>query len=202
VEWANRASTALPNGHCGLPRQQSCDHSNKCLPCPVFITTSRDLAVNEEQRQRTVGLIAKFDDDGHTWLADKTAASWLSSTSGSLRSNGTGTPARRQEWAMSPEPVTPLAAAARRRHEQALERTSMVLPQFEDDGRPLTYAAVAAAAQVSRARLYTQPDLRAAIDGLGAVNGSSTARPVPTRQRTSKASLLRRLEAAHAATSS
>ena len=69
--------------------------------------------------------------------------------------------------------------------------------QFEDGSRPLTYAAAAATAQVSRAWLYTQPDIRAAIDGLRAVNGRSTARPVPTRQRTSEASLLRRLEAAH-----
>lgn len=71
MEWANRARTALPNGHCGLPRQQTCDHSNKCRPCPVFITTSRDLAVHEEQRQRTLELIAKFDAAGHTWLADQ-----------------------------------------------------------------------------------------------------------------------------------
>lgn len=71
VEWANRARTALPNGHCGLPRQQTCQHSNKCLPCPVFITTSRDLAVHEEQRHRTQELIEKFDAEGHIWLADQ-----------------------------------------------------------------------------------------------------------------------------------
>ncbi|HET9649162.1 MAG TPA: hypothetical protein VFP34_13170 [Microlunatus sp.] len=103
---------------------------------------------------------------------------------------------------MSPEPVIPLAAAARRRHEQALERTAEVLRQFEDDGRPLTYAAVAAVAQVSRAWLYTQPDIRAVIERLREINGRSTTTPVPTRQRASEASLLRRLEAATPATSS
>jgi integrase len=71
VEWANRARTALPNGHCGLPRQQSCDHSNKCLPCPVFITTSQDLPAHEEQRTRTLILIDRFDQTGATRLADQ-----------------------------------------------------------------------------------------------------------------------------------
>jgi len=71
AEWANRARTALPNGHCGLPRQQSRDHSNKCLACPVFITTSTDLPTHEEPRRRTLTLIARFDQQGNTALADK-----------------------------------------------------------------------------------------------------------------------------------
>lgn len=71
VEWANRARTALPNGHCGLPRQQSCDHSNKCLACPVFITAAEDLPAHEDQRRRTLTLIAQFDGAGHTKLADQ-----------------------------------------------------------------------------------------------------------------------------------
>jgi hypothetical protein len=71
VEWANRARTALPNGHCGLPRQQTCDHSNKCLPCPVFITTSQDLPAHEEQRTRTLTLIDRFDQAGASRLADQ-----------------------------------------------------------------------------------------------------------------------------------
>jgi integrase len=71
VQWANRARTALPNGHCGLPRQQSCDHSNKCLSCPVFITTSHDLPAHEEQRHRTLTLISQFDQTGQTKMADQ-----------------------------------------------------------------------------------------------------------------------------------
>lgn len=71
VEWANRARTALPNGHCGLPRQQSCDHSNKCLSCPVFITTRQDLGVHEEQRRRTLTLIQVFEQAGQTSLAQR-----------------------------------------------------------------------------------------------------------------------------------
>jgi hypothetical protein len=71
VEWANRARTALPNGHCGLPRQQSCDHSNKCLSCPAFITTSKDLPAHERQRRLTLTLITRFDSAGQTRLADQ-----------------------------------------------------------------------------------------------------------------------------------
>lgn len=67
----HRARTALPNGHCGLPRQQSCGHSNKCLPCPVFITTSHDLPAHEDQRRRTLTLIAQFDQAGQSTMADQ-----------------------------------------------------------------------------------------------------------------------------------
>ena len=97
---------------------------------------------------------------------------------------------------MSPEPVTPLTAAARRRHQRATERARTAL-HIEASGQPVTYAAVATAAQVSRAWLYTQPDIRAAADQLPRINGRSSNVPVPTMQRTSESSLVRRLEAAH-----
>lgn len=71
VEWANRSRTALPNGHCGLPRQQTCDHSNKCLSCPVFITTSEDLPAHHEHRQRTLTLITQLEARGQAKLADQ-----------------------------------------------------------------------------------------------------------------------------------
>lgn len=57
AQWANRARTALPNGQCGLPRQQTCPHSNKCLSCPVFVTTAEDLPVHLIHRDRTAALI-------------------------------------------------------------------------------------------------------------------------------------------------
>jgi hypothetical protein len=72
--WHNRARTALPNGLCGLPRQQTCDHSNKCLSCPVFITTSSDLPAHEEHRGRTLTLITQLEDRGQTRLADQNRA--------------------------------------------------------------------------------------------------------------------------------
>ena len=51
--------------------------------------------------------------------------------------------------------------------------------------------------KVSRAWLYTQPDIRAAADQLRRINGRSSNVPVHTMQRTSESSLVRRLEAAH-----
>ncbi|WP_219420339.1 hypothetical protein [Pseudonocardia nigra] len=72
--WHNRARTALPNGHCGLPRQQTCDHSNKRLACPVFITTSADLPAHEEERRRTLTLIAQLEDRDHSRLAEQNRA--------------------------------------------------------------------------------------------------------------------------------
>ncbi|MFC5263808.1 DUF6262 family protein, partial [Kribbella qitaiheensis] len=62
---------------------------------------------------------------------------------------------------------------------------------------PVTYANIAAAAGVSRSWLYTQAEIRAAIESLRDHNSRSAGVSVPTRQRTSAASLVRRLEAAH-----
>ncbi|MBM0230485.1 hypothetical protein JNW91_00515 [Micromonospora sp. STR1_7] len=90
-----------------------------------------------------------------------------------------------------------LIAAARRRHEQTLARARTALRQLEATGEPVTYAKVAATAKVSRAWLYSQPDVRAAVERLRDINNRSTGVAVPTRQRTSEASLVRRLEAAH-----
>jgi hypothetical protein len=82
-------------------------------------------------------------------------------------------------------------------HEQTLARAHTVLRQFETTGEPVTYAKIAAVAKVSRAWHYSQPDVRAAVERLGAINNRSTGVAVPTQQRTSEASLVRRLEAAH-----
>ncbi|MFI7208948.1 DUF6262 family protein [Micromonospora aurantiaca (nom. illeg.)] len=90
-----------------------------------------------------------------------------------------------------------LIAAARRRHQQTLARARTVLRQFETTGESVTYAKVAAAAKVSRAWLYSQPEIRAAVDRLRDINNRSTRVAIPTRQRTSESSLVRRLETAH-----
>lgn len=89
-----------------------------------------------------------------------------------------------------------LAAAAKLRPEQAIDRARAALARLEASGETVTYVKVATAARVSRAWVYTQPDVRAAVDRLRDLNRGSV--PVPTRQRASEASLLRRLEAAHA----
>lgn len=98
---------------------------------------------------------------------------------------------------MPAEATDRLIVAARRRHEQTLARARTALRQFEATGEPVTYAKVAAAAKVSRAWLYSQADVRAAVERLRDITNRSTGVAVPARQRTSEASLVRRLEAAH-----
>ena len=98
---------------------------------------------------------------------------------------------------MRAEPGAALAESARRRHQAALDRARRVVRAAEASGEPVTYANIAAAAGVCRSWLYTQPEIRAAIERLRVDNGRSAAGPVPTRQRASAASLVRRLEAAH-----
>lgn len=78
-----------------------------------------------------------------------------------------------------------------------MTRCQAALRRFVASGEPVTYAKVAARAGVSRAWLYTQPDVRAVIDRLRDVNNRTTGVSIPTRQRTSEVSLTRRLEAAH-----
>lgn len=70
ASWANRVRTALLNGVCGLPRQQTCPHSNKCLTCPVFVTTGEHLPVHKAQRDRTAALVEQLEALGQTRLAE------------------------------------------------------------------------------------------------------------------------------------
>ncbi len=72
-----------------------------------------------------------------------------------------------------------LTAAARRRHEQTLARARAALRRFETTGETVTYAKAAAAAKVSRAWLYSQPDIPTAVDRLRDINNRSTGVAVP-----------------------
>ncbi|MET9445391.1 DUF6262 family protein [Streptomyces sp. NPDC006610] len=71
------------------------------------------------------------------------------------------------------------------------------LRSLDAAGEPVTFDAVARQAGVSRSWLYGQPDLRAEVERLRAAHRRAPASSVPARQRTSDASLLRRLEAAN-----
>lgn len=96
-----------------------------------------------------------------------------------------------------------LSASARRRHELARSKTIRTLRELERAGALVTFEAVARQASVSRAFLYTQPDLRAEIERLRDATRRAPAPAVPARQRASDASLLapatrRQLTRAHA----
>jgi hypothetical protein len=94
-------------------------------------------------------------------------------------------------------PAERLAEHARERHEQALQRARAALAAMTRDGAPITVARLAAEASVSRAWIYTQPELRKEIEQLR----SGTARAIPAGRpggsRASDSSLHRRLELAH-----
>ena len=89
-----------------------------------------------------------------------------------------------------------IIAAARQRHELTRAKAIRALRNLDADGSPVTFGAVAQAAEVSRSWLYAQPDLRAEIDRLRTGHRRAPASPVPASQRASDASLLRRLETA------
>lgn len=74
--------------------------------------------------------------------------------------------------------------------------TIQALRELETEGQKITFDSVARHGQVSRSWLYTQPDLRAAIERLRHLHRPA-ATSVPARQRASEESLLTRLEAAH-----
>jgi Family of unknown function (DUF6262) len=87
-------------------------------------------------------------------------------------------------------------AAARRRSETTQRRAVAALRRMDSAGSAVTFDSVAREAGVSRAWIYTQPDLRAEIDRLRQ-RGHPTPRPtIPDRQRASEASLRQRLETA------
>ena len=98
---------------------------------------------------------------------------------------------------MRPDNAAPIVAAARHRHELTRARAVQALRELDRTGAPVTFAAVAAVAGVSRSWLYAQPDIRDQIVRLREATSRSPTAPVPADQRTTDASLLRRLEAAH-----
>ena len=97
---------------------------------------------------------------------------------------------------MRPDPATPLAVAAARRHELTRARAIQALRELDRAGAPVTFAAVAAAARISRSWLYTQPDIRDQIQRLRTSTSRAPGTPVPIGQRSTDASLHTRLTAA------
>ncbi|HUY47875.1 MAG TPA: DUF6262 family protein [Streptosporangiaceae bacterium] len=90
-----------------------------------------------------------------------------------------------------------IIAAARQRRELTRAKAIQALRNLDAAGTRVTFEAVAQAAAVSRSWLYAQPDIRAEIERLRASRRSAVATAIPARQRSSDASLLRRLEAAN-----
>jgi Family of unknown function (DUF6262) len=89
-----------------------------------------------------------------------------------------------------------LVAAAKRRSTDTHQRARAALRRLDQTDAPITFAAVADAANVSRSWLYRQPDLRHEIERLRTAQPKSVRSTVPAAQRASQASLQQRLETA------
>jgi hypothetical protein len=99
---------------------------------------------------------------------------------------------------MAADRALALQAAARRRHDEARRRAVEALRRLSTTGGPVSLAAVAEAAGVSRAWLYRQADLRPAIDSLRR-SPSRAVRPArPAAERATAESLRQQLEALRA----
>lgn len=97
---------------------------------------------------------------------------------------------------MRRDPADPLAEAAARRHERTRSKAIQALRELDREGSPVTFAAVASAAGVSRSWLYTQPDIRDQIQRLRGTARTAPGPAIPAGQHTSEASLRSRLNTA------
>jgi hypothetical protein len=88
-----------------------------------------------------------------------------------------------------------LTAATLRRIETTRARAREALRRLDRGGHPVTFAAVADAADVSRSLLYTDLALRTEIEALRAARPAGADQP-PVAQRASEDSLHQRLAAA------
>jgi hypothetical protein len=88
-----------------------------------------------------------------------------------------------------------LRKAAADRHNQAIQRATTALADLNRKGLPVTYAAVAAAGNVSRSWLYTQPALRDTITSLRS-DPAQQQSTIPATQRATPESLRQRLDTA------
>jgi hypothetical protein len=89
-----------------------------------------------------------------------------------------------------------LVTAARRRHEMTRAKAVRALHELQATDAEISFAAVAAAAGISRSWLYAQTDLRAQISHLRQSTRPAARAVVPASQQASQASLRRRLEMA------
>lgn len=87
-----------------------------------------------------------------------------------------------------------LTAATRHRSDQARARAREAIRRLDRDGLPVTFAAIAAVADVSRSLLYRDPDLRDEIQRLRVHSPIGNSQP-PAAERSSEVSLRQRLSA-------
>ena len=178
--WAkqqlSRATQSLPNGYCQLPLVKTCPHANTCLTCPMFVTTAEFLPQHHAQRQATLQIITAAEATGHARVAEmnRQVAGNLDKIITALEAGS------RDERRRPPVRPDPLTEAAARRHELTRAKAIQALRELDRAGMPVTFAAVATAAGISRSWLYTQPDISDQIRSASAGNSPARARPAPS----------------------
>jgi Family of unknown function (DUF6262) len=95
-----------------------------------------------------------------------------------------------------PVRIDPLSEAAARRHELTRAKAVQALRELDRAGAPVTFAAVAQAAGISRSWLYTQPDISGQIRRLRTKADGAGSAAIPAGQRATDASLRARLTTA------
>ncbi|QNO37960.1 site-specific integrase [Protaetiibacter sp. SSC-01] len=74
------AAQALPNGRCGMPCGETCEHANACLYCPLFMTTPDYLPVLRDQRDDHAKMMELAEVEGHTRIVEKNRKPFLALT--------------------------------------------------------------------------------------------------------------------------
>jgi len=94
----------------------------------------------------------------------------------------------------TPDRAAAMVAAAGRRHDETRRKATDALRRLDATGEPISFAAVSRAADVSRAWLYRDDDLRAEIDRLRR-RGSAAVRARPAAEQATIDSLRQQLDA-------
>ncbi len=74
------ATQALPNGRCGMPCNEECEHANACLYCPLFITTPDYLPVLREQREEHETMMRMAEEAGHQRIVERNRKPFIALT--------------------------------------------------------------------------------------------------------------------------
>ena len=94
----------------------------------------------------------------------------------------------------TPDRAAAMVAAAGRRHDETRRKATDAVRRLDAAGEPISFASVARAADVSRAWLYRDDDLRAEIDRLRR-RGSAAVRARPAAEQATIDSLRQQLDA-------
>jgi integrase len=72
------ATQALPNGRCGMPCSETCEHANACLDCPLFITTPEYLPVLRAQRDEHAVMMKMAEAEGLQRIVERNRKPFMS----------------------------------------------------------------------------------------------------------------------------